>query len=657
MAISRRLIALILSAFWLLLISCRVHSQVTDDPIFRLQLPSPLSPEIISQYGNDQLSAHLARLIETPKLPARDALADTLAIRDYAAQGNQIELEIDAASAAVIILARLNEVEHINRLVNTYLPQAINRDLPVPASRIYRGLLRVALLEGNEKRRVVIKRQLLGLLEKGLPARDEGLILLSLGTSDFFARQYFSSLQHLRRAQDVFARHELLNDKDRVLSILAIANSRLGNKQRAIDIQLEIADRMRLGEKSLNWSIIDFNIGKAYLSLGENQAASLYLLSSRDIAQEFDDPSGVAYANDLLARIALQEQKFAMASALASGAAETFASLDNTERLLSSLITYASAELHLGNTAIAQQQWLKITQLNEQQTNASLIADIIELRALFAEKRGDFQQAIALYKQYYQAVIDYKEEAQTNVVSQLMSEISDDAQQTDNRYLIQQNALNQATIEKQKQQQTIFYLLFALAVLIVLAISTLIVLQWRKANNMRELALTDELTGAPNRRACMRAAKLAFNQAAAGHYSLVVAAIDLDRFKSINDRFGHDVGDRVLVLFANAVRSVLREQDTFGRLGGEEWLLIFPRADLMHVDTIFERLRSAYQELGQEVPVPEHELTFSMGAVSSLDNFANVDNMLSQADKLVYTAKSKGRNRLEINQLANINTL
>lgn len=124
--------------------------------------------------------------------------------------------------------------------------------------------------------------------------------------------------------------------------------------------------------------------------------------------------------------------------------------------------------------------------------------------------------------------------------------------------------LNQATIEKQKQQQTIFYPLFALAILIVLAISALIVLQWCKPNNLRELALTGELTGAPNRSAWMRAASVAFNLATAGHYSLIVAAIDLDRVKSINDRFGYNVGDEVL--FTKAVHSVLSEQDTLARI-------------------------------------------------------------------------------------------
>jgi diguanylate cyclase (GGDEF)-like protein len=83
-------------------------------------------------------------------------------------------------------------------------------------------------------------------------------------------------------------------------------------------------------------------------------------------------------------------------------------------------------------------------------------------------------------------------------------------------------------------------------------------------------------------------------------------------------------------------------------MGGEEWLIVFPHADVAHVNRIFTRLRKAYQLKVSKLELVEHPLTFSMGAVSSYGIDSSVEGMINRADKLVYQAKAKGRDCLVV---------
>ncbi len=613
-----------------------------------LLLPSPLVQQQLADYEFNTILSHLEALQESDAIRPEQALLDLQAVIDYAKETRQPELELEAATVKILIHNSLSQVPEIERLVNTYLPQAVNASAVLPLSRIYRAMLNVALIKGQPDKRVAIKRQLKQVIQMELPERQKGLALLSLGTSEFFAGQYFSALQLLGRAQEIFVRNDLRLDEDRVLSILAIVNSRLGNERRAIDLQLQIAQRMRQGEKTLNWSVIDFNIASAYFDLGDYPNARIYVARSRQVAEDLADDVGVAYANELMAKIALEELQWESAISLASQAAEVFANSADSEKQADALITLASAYTLRGELDNADAVIAQLEQLQAKLALKKIDIAMLKLRSLHLEKSGQSTQALALFKQYHQEYIEQETSARAAAVDRLMAEFTVDAQQSENRYLTQQNELKQAQIGRQQQQQTILMLGIILVSMVVCAIVLVVVFQWRKNLVMHDLALTDELTGAPNRRACFRAAKLAFNRANAGHYPVVVAVVDLDNFKSINDRFGHEAGDKILKAFAEAVKSVLRDQDTYGRMGGEEWLIVFPHADVAHVNRIFTRLRKAYQLKVSKLGFVEHPLTFSMGAVSSYGIDSSVEGMINRADKLVYQAKAKGRDCLVV---------
>jgi diguanylate cyclase (GGDEF)-like protein len=168
----------------------------------------------------------------------------------------------------------------------------------------------------------------------------------------------------------------------------------------------------------------------------------------------------------------------------------------------------------------------------------------------------------------------------------------------------------------------------------------------RRRRRLAELALRDELTGLPNRRAVLAFAREQFNLARRLNLPISVALIDLDHFKSVNDRHGHAVGDRVLEAFAAAASQVVRGQDRIGRWGGEEWLLVMPGTRSDELQSVFARLRQALA--GQRVPglAHPHGVTFSMGAAERSAATDSVDALIAEADRHLYRAKAQGRDAL-----------
>jgi diguanylate cyclase (GGDEF)-like protein len=162
----------------------------------------------------------------------------------------------------------------------------------------------------------------------------------------------------------------------------------------------------------------------------------------------------------------------------------------------------------------------------------------------------------------------------------------------------------------------------------------------------RSAANTDPLTGLLNRRGFTECARNLCAQYAR-HRPIALLMFDLDHFKSINDRFGHAVGDEVLRVFAQVTTAHLRASDMIGRLGGEEFAAILP-ADRDQAAMIAERIRAAFEVAG--VAVDRHTIgaTVSIGAALSNAPVTNIEALLLLADKALYQAKAAGRNRVEI---------
>ncbi|MBI4365601.1 MAG: GGDEF domain-containing protein [Deltaproteobacteria bacterium] len=161
----------------------------------------------------------------------------------------------------------------------------------------------------------------------------------------------------------------------------------------------------------------------------------------------------------------------------------------------------------------------------------------------------------------------------------------------------------------------------------------------------QKAATTDYLTGLLNRGAFLEAALKLHAYQGGRSEPVTLMMFDLDHFKSINDRFGHGVGDSVLRVFAQSVRTSMRASDIIGRLGGEEFAAIV--SEPMELATpIAERIRAGFEAAGAAVGGQAIGATVSIGAATSYSPLADVDALILRADAALYRAKRNGRNRV-----------
>lgn len=167
-------------------------------------------------------------------------------------------------------------------------------------------------------------------------------------------------------------------------------------------------------------------------------------------------------------------------------------------------------------------------------------------------------------------------------------------------------------------------------------------------DQLRRKASIDALTKTWNRGAILEILAKEQERAKKANEPLAVALMDIDHFKSVNDTYGHDVGDQVLQEFTDRIRASLRGGEAFGRFGGEEFLIVIPRCNPSQSAIYGENVLQALR--GQPVKTARGELnvTASMGFAIWRGSFEDADSLIKRADKALYQSKRNGRNRASL---------
>jgi diguanylate cyclase (GGDEF)-like protein len=170
----------------------------------------------------------------------------------------------------------------------------------------------------------------------------------------------------------------------------------------------------------------------------------------------------------------------------------------------------------------------------------------------------------------------------------------------------------------------------------------------RQADAFEQLACVDGLTGVYNRRHILALADIEWSRFQRYGRPLALLMIDIDHFKSVNDRYGHDVGDMVIKNVAHMLQKYRRTSDIVGRLGGEEFALMLPEATLDNAVAAGERFRQLVADGALSAGEITLSVTISIGASASAsdEDTAGIEELLKQADVALYRAKHSGRNRV-----------
>ncbi|MBV9971066.1 MAG: GGDEF domain-containing protein, partial [Xanthobacteraceae bacterium] len=169
----------------------------------------------------------------------------------------------------------------------------------------------------------------------------------------------------------------------------------------------------------------------------------------------------------------------------------------------------------------------------------------------------------------------------------------------------------------------------------------------REETASRIAASTDPLTGIANRGGFMLRADRVVERCRRDGSPVSVLMFDLDRFKEINDTFGHAAGDAVLLKFCEVASAALRANDVFGRIGGEEFAVVFPGSGIEAAWARADRIRTSFMEACRNVGGFQVDATVSGGVATSAAPRRRLDTLLASADVALYNAKTEGRNRIK----------
>jgi diguanylate cyclase (GGDEF)-like protein len=325
-----------------------------------------------------------------------------------------------------------------------------------------------------------------------------------------------------------------------------------------------------------------------------------------------------------------------------------FSKARSVDTIKQSLALLARIDLAEGRAAAALAKLDRVLANDAEDMPPRQVAPLFKSRAEANAALGHHRAAYADLDEYMKRYTAQNEARRLRQASALRARFETDREIERNAALHRELA---RTKEKQQELQRWTFTAIGACALVIGLLTTMLIFARRHRRQFALLANQDALTGLPNRRRTAEFAAEALARAEDSGTALTAALIDLDHFKLINDRCGHAGGDQVLREFARIAREDLRETDTFGRWGGEEFLLVMPNTTLDVALAVVERLRA--KALTITLPGPatsDLRVSLSAGLATSEADAKTLDGLVARADAALYRAKNEGRNLVRIDE-------
>ena len=449
-----------------------------------------------------------------------------------------------------------------------------------------------------------------------------------------------------QRARAAFRDSGLDHEVEPLLQGMATTYRRMGDYAQAARVLDQ--SRVRLAAKQ-DWEGLAVNMiqsGFLHVEAGAPDKARVAFEEAIGIASAHDDDTdrNGALLGLAEAQIALDQPQAARATLHEAATRFAAAGDDSSKDML--LLLGGEALAKQGQHAEALKHYDLAQPLMEAGGNLRYLALLHRARSSSEEALGRDQDALASFKRYDALQQELQDKMRLEQGRLLQYEYEIRQRDFENQRLrAERKAQSQqlADLRRIRNWQT---LAMACGLLLAVLLAAFAWRQWRKSRRMRALALVDSLTGTATRRAFDATAADALAEARRQGLPLSLLALDLDRFKNINDRYGHAAGDRVLAATSRAWTALLRDRDLLARIGGEEFVVVCPDTSMGKARGIAARLLEATEALRFEDIDPALRVGVSIGlAQAGTDD--TVAALLARADAALYRAKQGGRGRVE----------
>jgi diguanylate cyclase (GGDEF)-like protein len=480
------------------------------------------------------------------------------------------------------------------------------------------------------------KKQLDKLTLQALFAR--GMLQISLA-------DYVSALSDLQQAYELASNDPHSLSKAHVAAMIAQVYEYRSENEMAIPFFTEAVAAHRQHDAQFDLSVSLYGLGKANANLGRNIEGARQLEESLAIAKQVGDEQGVAYALKELASIDIRNKQFAQAEEKILQASLIFTQAENQQMLFNLRMALVDLSIKDGQLSKAKRYLEQAEVQLDRQTMPVHSISFDEMAAKLNALQGQFQPAYHQLAQAFTSHRKYQSEASTQQLHQLRARFELQYSQQENQVLAQQNAIVTLQLAQQKSQNIQLLLLSIFAFVACVLLGVLVLRNKKHKQRLERLATTDELTGLCNRRHILAMLEHQMMQASRYQQSLTIAMLDLDWFKQINDAYGHHIGDKVLVSFAQTCKHTLRESDQLGRIGGEEFLLLLHHTSATDAQTLLEKLQKKVADIGPQLAIATPAITFTAGVVA-YQHDDNMEDLLQLADLALYRGKKNGRNQI-----------
>lgn len=283
----------------------------------------------------------------------------------------------------------------------------------------------------------------------------------------------------------------------------------------------------------------------------------------------------------------------------------------------------------------------------ENYSNSRNVFRLEKAKSKLYEAKGNYKLSLKYYKKYSDKWEGFKNSNSSNLVEELKVKYKTNKTENHNLDLFHQNELSKLMLIQSDKNTRFYFILMTCGILILLIVSGLLIYQMKFKRKLLIMIKTDTLTKIYNRSYLIIKGEKLYSKENKRRSINSVLLLDIDNFKSINDTYGHGIGDKVLINVAACGDKSVRCQDTFARFGGEEFVGLLPYTTTDQAQVIAERIRKNIEELDWSQYGIDRKITVSVG-VTSLSNqeHGGFNHALNLADKAMYRAKNNGKNKV-----------
>ncbi|CAN5229306.1 hypothetical protein BH09PSE6_BH09PSE6_03380 [soil metagenome] len=471
-------------------------------------------------------------------------------------------------------------------------------------------------------------------------------VYLARGNAEYDRNRGPESLGWLEKAYRLFEQQHAVEQMSQALTFIAAAirmpeTATTEDLAKAVEYLTRARDMLDPARHKVLILSAMHDLGLTYQRQHEPARARAEWTAALAMATSAASPFNVALLEFRLGTIDLDEGSAAQAKALFERALPEFEKREGQQ--LFSTLTYlklGKAEAHLKHRDAAYAALREGCDQAQHFGWPRIVGECLSTTSDVDAAFGDFRSAHQALQQLVAIERGSRQRTQ-------MAELEELKVRFDMKLKSAENALLKAREAESENRRTALVLMLLLAIVVMVFGIGFLVTQLRQKHRFAMLAMLDELTGAPNRRSMTQLIEREFGDLTS-RVPLWVAIIDVDHFKGINDTHGHDVGDTVLREIYRVCKEALRPEDTIGRWGGEEFLLVTREPDGFAIHAMFARLLQAVGTISVPQLPAWQPISFSMGACQQSDEIGSIDDLLRLADNALYRAKDAGRARCEI---------